>query len=232
MKIAYFTAAVVSTLLFISCNKTENVAVDQPYILDEEFINNDLGWQDVDTSGPQNKYFQKLVTEGNGIYSVAFFSVFGSPTYATTSVDIGLKHNKNYILSSNLTFTNEVSKLDKSSGIMWDISGNDDSNFFKVGTGYDPITKKGQLYIQRVKGGSISSLLEDEIEFEMPTPVANIRVEKTTNTETLNSISVWINGANLVEIDSLVFETPGKVGLNSAQGSEVNYHNIRVTQEL
>ncbi len=222
--------------LFSSCDKTENVTVEYPYILDEEFLSNELGWFEEDTSkNTQDKYFQKIIPNGNGLYAVAYFSSFQVPLFAQAKAEGGLNHRKNYILESSLTFDNYSyypAGADNNTtvpcGIMWDIT--DDQNYFKVGVGFNEINKKAALHVQRIKNNVATPIIEP-IEFEATTQTFEIKIEKTTDTDTFNSINLWVNGINITSIDSLVFRGNSQIGINSAKGAAVNYHNLRVRQE-
>lgn len=230
----YIVLSALFATLFASCSKTENVALDYPYILDEEFQGNEKGWAEVDTSSSQTKYFQKLFTDGNGYYATVYFSTFAAPSALATTTNAGMNHDKDYILESSFTFDDTYlnssdNDPDIPCGIIWDAE--DDLNYFKVGVGYSASTQTGLLHVQQVSGGATNNLITP-IEISMSSPVANLKVNKTTQSSTLNTIDVIVNGETVTVVDSIDFSNNSpNAGLHTFKGGVVNYHNIRVRQE-
>ncbi len=230
----YIVFITLLSVLLVSCSKTENVSVDYPYIIDEEFLNNDNGWVNIDTSNSSNSYFQKIVSEGNGLYSLVYFSLFGSPTNLISTIDVGLNDNKNYIIESSFTFDNEThptatqNSATKPGGIVFSVTN--EQNFYKIGAGYDNSSNESNLYIQRSINNSIDNII-DPIPLELSNPVLTIKVEKTTHTNNLNTFNVIVNGELITTIDSLELNNGASVGIHSNKGTAINYHYLRVRQE-
>ena len=123
-KLSFALAIVVITLMFSSCSKEENAAKTYNYTLDEEFVNNELGWNEFEDSESFNA---KIVTTENGLFSV----VTKLKTFSDFK-EASLESTKDYTVETSFTLIREEGTSKSFSGLTWDHIDEDNYMLFSI----------------------------------------------------------------------------------------------------
>lgn len=207
------------TALFISsCDQEANVAKSYTYTLDEEFLNNDLGWlEDTVSYIPDNTkpdssliaYSFSQVSLDNGVFSIsADTSSNGQPIATYLDYKEANLSSNNFILETSITWGGE--ELAKSyAGITWDNVDDNTYKFFGVSVG-------GDYVIESTPVDSVGS-----VSIVPSNLVYNLKIEREDK-----NIYFSINGES---VDTLVATdlNSSKIGIYSGSENNVSFHYLR-----
>ena len=210
MKKIIFGISVLTAIVLGSCNKDENVAKDYTYTIDEEFLNNDRGWNvfDIDTT-----YKTQVNTSENGLLEV----VAKSKLFHDFK-EGGLDLNSNFIVETTFTNVGDVESNKSFTGLTWDCIDEDNYMLFCVNQNGED-TRYVISQVDNGKDPEKGILFYSEILLASP-PVYSLKLMRSDTT-----LSFSVNGVQVKAIGASDLMST-EVGVLVQNGAS-NFHYLR-----
>ncbi len=226
MKKILLGLSVLSVLLFASCDKETNVAKAYEYTLDEEFVDNSLGWkEEISTYIPKNQttpsdaYIFKIDKRDNGTLSLQYYAT-KNPLLSTyiDAKDAKITASDNFKIETTISFISPSTDT-RYSGIVWDYINDKNYSFFGISEtgffiGYDKVngTKKPTIDTEKIEqkpSPSVYKLEIDRTDSALYFKVNNSTVHSTTAKDLISS----------------------KVGFYNDKKNNTSFHYLRVSKK-
>jgi hypothetical protein len=207
--------SILSSLFFLSCNKDENVAKDFIYTVDEEFLNNDRGWNVSDLVEGESVMID---ASENGLYKIVTQKIVSDFTEASLSVD------EDFLIETAFTIT-DTSRINKSfSGVSWNHVDTENYMLFAINENLDVDERAvvAKFVISEVINGKDPEkniLFEGSVVRTIPA-VYTLGIDRTGN-----SLVFRVNGTVVKELESTDLVS-SNVGVYSKL-NDVNFHFLR-----
>ncbi len=208
MKKILLGLSVLSVLLFASCDKETNVAKAYEYTLDEEFVDNSLGWEEFEKS--DLKVFVNPKINGTLVIDNK-----GTKTHYD-SQEAKLGTTDNFEIETSFSFEKGDTPVNYS-GVIWNHTAPNKFMLFSL---------KGEEFIivNSVKSTSYKKpLYSGSIDVTTP-PVYKLTVQKSDTTLTFRVNNTIVKQIKATDLSS------GKVGIFN-RGNSARFHYLRVSKE-
>lgn len=211
MKKLILGLSLLTTMLLISCSKDENVSKDYVYTLDEEFLDNDLGWNLFDGD---DAYSAKINSNENGLLEL----IATKKTY-NDLMEGGADLDGDFSLQSTFTLVRDGGTSKTFTGVSWDNIDIDNYMLFSI----NQVDEDVKYLISEITNG-INPEKNILFEGEVIAPSPSVYALEITRSDT--TLAFIVNGVVVKEIKANTLSS-SKVGVFT-RGNDANFHNIRV----
>jgi hypothetical protein len=210
MKRIVIGLSILSVLFLMSCSKEENVAKDYSYTVDEEFLNNDRGWNVFEKDSTYNA---KIDSSENGLFEI----ITNLKTFADFT-EGGISSDADYSLETTFTFIRVFGDSKSFSGISWDVVDEDNYMLFSV----NEVGDDSRFVVSEIidgKNPEKNILYEGEIN-KPDSGVYTLNVQRSDTT-----LSFIVNGLEVQAIKANPLKS-SQIGLYTRK-NDVNFHYLR-----